>query len=44
VPSIRKAPKPLFDSNDDWSAATRRLIEYRRLGDDEDDDIRLLDQ
>jgi hypothetical protein len=30
------APEPLFDSNDDWSPAIRRLIEYRRLGDVDD--------
>jgi hypothetical protein len=23
------APEPLFDSNDDWASATRKLIEYR---------------
>lgn len=28
-------PEPLFDSNDDWVAATHRLIEHRRLGADD---------
>lgn len=35
-PAISAEPlEPLFDSNDDWVAATYRLIEHRRLGADD---------
>ena len=32
-----EAPEALFDSNDEWIAATRKLIEYRRLGGDDEE-------
>ena len=31
-----EAPESLFDSNADWAAATRKLIEYQRWGDGEE--------